>query len=510
MKLAPTPVFVAAFCCSLSLSTLAHGFSLHEPPSAFFPARKSIVDIHRFRVSPTALKDSTDTVGRSDGDDESSWIGTIGELDYHRLDIDGNQQVNPKSSQDKLLQWIDTKKLTDIIVVSHGWNTLPAAAKANYDDLFGHVSSLLQKTPIPSRKFGVIGITWPSKYKNSKALMEEFPEDAELLREIDRCAQALIDAGGDPAKIFQDGAVMEPQQEAIARARADYGLAVFQLFDKDQAEDYAYDGNSYYEYLKNLPLGPELEADLFGKYQKERYQVFESLDFPDPTTFYFMMKRGSRSGILAVAPLLAYLREANSVYGKHQHLIGHSFGGLLVSAAAWKSAEDDGACQFASMTLLQGAFSQNSFRSTVPNTNDKPGMFRSVVTNNVVSGPFAATFTENDWALGYGYPLGARLWNVIGTTVPLLKLEQQQQSEVEALQQAEATFGAVGANGVTGLTSDTSSPVQELKKSPAKVNLADGKVNNLIVKDKAVIGGHTKVWNENIANLIIQMLQSTT
>ena len=87
------------------------------------------------------------------------WEGTIKDLNYHCLDINENQVVNQESSADTLAAWVKRCQLSDVIVVSHGWNTLPEGAKHNYDKLFGHVSDLLKMDPIPDCNFGVIGIT---------------------------------------------------------------------------------------------------------------------------------------------------------------------------------------------------------------------------------------------------------------------------------------------------------------------------------------------------------------
>jgi hypothetical protein len=117
-------------------------------------------------------------------------------------------------------------------------------------------------------------------------------------------------------------------------------------------------------------------------------------------------------------------------------------------------------------------------------------MFRLAVTKYVVSGPIAVTHTVNDWALRFLFPPGA--------IIPFAKQKQK-----------EARFGAVGANGVVGLESEYAPPLQELKAMPAKVNLTKGRFNNLQVKDKKVLGGHNLVWNVNIANLLVQVMQST-
>jgi hypothetical protein len=81
------------------------------------------------------------------------------------------------------------------------------------------------------------------------------------------------------------------------------------------------------------------------------------------------------------------------------HLIGHSFGGRVVTAAAANSTTD----KIKSMSLLQTAFSHNGFSKSMN------GFFRSVVDQKRVKGPILVTHTKNDTAVGLAYPLASRI-----------------------------------------------------------------------------------------------------
>src|SRR5262249_5288629 len=74
-------------------------------------------------------------------------------------------------------------------------------------------------------------------------------------------------------------------------------------------------------------------------------------------------------------------------------LIGHSFGGRLVTAAADGPANQP-PVKPNSMTLLQAAFSHNGFADKFDQTHD--GFFRKVVTEHKVAGPIVVSFTKND------------------------------------------------------------------------------------------------------------------
>jgi hypothetical protein len=113
------------------------------------------------------------------------------------------------------------------------------------------------------------------------------------------------------------------------------------------------------------------------------------------TTYFAMKSRAGTVGSKGVAPLVDRL--AGQV--DRIHLIGHSFGGRVVTAAAASSQTD----KIRSMTLLQAAFSHNGFSQSMN------GAFRTVVDKGRIDGPILVTHTKNDKAVGIAYPLASRI-----------------------------------------------------------------------------------------------------
>jgi hypothetical protein len=85
------------------------------------------------------------------------------------------------------------------------------------------------------------------------------------------------------------------------------------------------------------------------------------------------------------------------------HLIGHSFGARVVTAAV----DGPAAIRPSSLSLLQGAFSHNGFSERFD--GEKDGFFRKVVGQSKVAGPILATHTVNDKAVGIAYAIASRL-----------------------------------------------------------------------------------------------------
>jgi predicted alpha/beta hydrolase family esterase len=134
------------------------------------------------------------------------------------------------------------------------------------------------------------------------------------------------------------------------------------------------------------------------------------------TSYFEMKQRAGTVGKSGVAPLVDSL--ANQ--GLRIHLVGHSFGGRVVAAAA-----ADSNAKLHSLSLLQAAFSHNGF------SKKRQGFFRSVVDKRRVNGPIIVTHTKNDTAVGLSYPAASRISG----------------DAAAAFGGADDKFGAIGSNG---------------------------------------------------------------
>jgi predicted alpha/beta hydrolase family esterase len=135
------------------------------------------------------------------------------------------------------------------------------------------------------------------------------------------------------------------------------------------------------------------------------------------TTYYEMKERAGAVGKNGLAPLL----DSFSAQVQRIHLIGHSFGARVVTAAAADSSTEI----IRSMTLLQAAFSHNGFSESMN------GLFRSVLDRNRIKGPIVVTYTKNDEAVGVAYAIASRLAGQVAA----------------ALGDENDKFGGLGRNG---------------------------------------------------------------
>jgi hypothetical protein len=199
------------------------------------------------------------------------------------------------------------------------------------------------------------------------------------------------------------------------------------------------------------------------------------------TTYYQMKERAGTVGTKGVAPMLAQLRKQSP--NLRIHLVGHSFGGRLVTAAAHASTT---ATRPSSLTLLQAAYSHNGLSSKFDGKTD--GFFRKVVSEGKVRGPILITHTKNDKAVGIAYPLASRINGV----------------KTAALGDENDPYGGIGRNGAQ---KTPEAVVGDLQALNTPYSFAAGKVFNL--RSDAFIGDHSDICKPQVAWALLSSVATT-
>ncbi len=352
---------------------------------------------------------------------------------------------------------------TDVFVISHGWRNDENDATKIYTDFFTKFADpkIVEPARLAGRKCAIIGVFWPSK--NFDALIAaqgsvkagnaagigdavSDPESQEkLVRQLEELkASGLFD---EPAQIqaLAEAQALIPDLDTKATARAAFVERLRSLMDpgaanKEDASDIflTIDPNDLFKRL-NIPanavdasiprtgqalalapstggVGTGQAAGLLDVFKGATAAARNTVSYLS----YFMMKeRAGHVGSKGVAALIDQLAPGVA----RIHLIGHSFGGRLVTAAALASKTT----KLHSMTLLQAAFSHNGF-SPGELMN---GFFRGVIEAQRISGPILVTYTKNDTAVGISYPLASRLSGTVAA----------------ALGDENDKYGGIGRNG---------------------------------------------------------------
>jgi len=208
-----------------------------------------------------------------------------------------------------------------------------------------------------------------------------------------------------------------------------------------------------------------------------------ALNLLNYTTYYQMKERAGLVGSSGVNAVLRQIRE--SFPSLKIHLIGHSFGGRLVTAAA-DGAANQPPVKPNSMTLLQAAFSHNGFAEKFDQSHD--GFFRKVITEHKVSGPIVITYTKNDNAVGLMYPLASLIAG----------------QNASKIGDANDPYGGIGRNGaqktpeaVNGILGSVGSSYQ----------FQTGKLYNL--NSDTCITGHSDIAKNDVAYALLTAVAMT-
>lgn len=381
----------------------------------------------------------------------------LGASPFEWLRFTKDAKLEDPAALERIRHMVNGAAITDLVVLSHGWNNDLDDAESLYRTLWGNVSAEFVRRGRDPAHFAVIGILWPAKAYDAR-----YDGAEELIAAGGTGGALAIDGEGSQAQgdapvarldemLAQIGAfVDDPDFDAVvsaakAAAAVEDDMAAKRFFEAamrslefDEAPDdpelrrdagqfgaaSTLDGASELLGRFAAPFALEVEPGVGaaqglgdrvrGVFSGARSGVIWALN---KLTYYTMKKRAGLVGE-AVAHALSQLAPNHVL---RLHLVGHSFGGRLVTATAHCHVTVP-AIGLRSLTLLQAAYSHNGM-------SDGKGPFSDVLSK--VSGPISFTHTHNDKACTVAYPIASRL---SGDTT-------------KGLGDANDPFGAMGANG---------------------------------------------------------------
>ncbi|MEA3207905.1 MAG: hypothetical protein QOE70_962 [Chthoniobacter sp.] len=382
---------------------------------------------------------------------------------------------------------------TDLIVVSHGWNNTEDDAVDLYTKLFSNYSDQIKGDPAyKDRRVAILGVIWPAKkfdelmtqliaksaqdsggaksltpaeHKAAQDAMHaaidraapafDDPGDSDRLAELHRLVPSLNDNAADQAAFVATlRELLDPQSQ-----RAD------QQHDEDSS-DFLFNADAEQVFQSATDPAPASAADpepvppqtakaesgqalsfIGDVFSKAANAVTNLLNV---STYFEMKQRAGTVGKNGAAPLIDEL----AAKVDRIHLVGHSFGGRLVTATAANSNTS----KLHSLSLLQAAFSHNGF------SKKRGGFFREVVTKKRVNGPIFVTHTKKDTAVGLAYPAASRLSGDTG----------------KAFGGPDDKFGGIGSNGAQQMEDkEISETAKTLLAVRAAYQWQAGKFHNL-------------------------------
>jgi hypothetical protein len=429
------------------------------------------------------------------------------------IEFDKNGRLYDKKQLDAAIA--EAPNATDAIVISHGWNNDKADATELYDRFFKSVDEVLSRGFVPglgTRKLMAIRVLWPSKRFTDEELIPGGgaaslggPGDtASVVAALERIKpdeERLGTPVDNPLRTaaINDAQALVPRLENDPAARREFVLLLRSILNPNSAETddgsmefFAKDPQQLFADLQE-PVGAPAAAgvgggatalanaggaaglrDFFGGVGAAARRL---VNF---TTYYEMKDRAGLVGRTGVAQAVRELRRVNP--NLRLHLVGHSFGGRLVTAAAH---ELDANTASVSVSLLQAAFSHNGLAQKFDAKND--GHFRRLVSEKRASGPIIITHTKNDRAVGVAYPLASRIAF----------------QKAAALGDENDVYGGMGRNGAQHTPEATKGDLLGVSKP---YTFAAGSIYNL--KADAFIKDHNDVAGHEVAYAVLKAAEA--
>ncbi|HTE47134.1 MAG TPA: hypothetical protein VK636_17935 [Gemmatimonadaceae bacterium] len=443
----------------------------------------------------------------------------IAGVPYFELEFDKDVKLVHPEQQKAILDALDGDSVpTDLVVMSHGWNNDMGEARQLYGEFFkNYVADRMSDGTIPARRLAIVGVLWPSKKFAEHDLIpggaasagNDVAADKVLMEQIGILESVV---GKDLSEIR----ALVPQLKDTKSAREKFSNAVLALIPQDVgaeddqnlkpssvaiavAEDKLLDRLSRPAVTGPAGGGTGGAASIGGGGMKLGLvggaaglgDLFSgvkagAMNLLNVTTYYQMKSRAGAVGESGVNPLLRAIRA--KVPGIRIHMIGHSFGARVVTAAT-AGAEKDAPIGVTSVSLLQAAFSHYAFAENWDGKNGN-GLFRRMIApaGKYVTGPMIITHTHADKAVGVAYAIASRAGR----------------QNASGLGDATDQYGGLGGNGA--------------QKTPGTVDLkintkgeryafTAGKVHN--VDGNGVIESHGDIRRTEVTHAAADALRTT-
>lgn len=390
-----------------------------------------------------------------------------------------------------------TDKITNVFFFCHGWKGDVPAAKEQYSlwiKAFANSrDSEKAKDHFPNFRPLFVGLHWPSlPFGDEEVGAASFAAGAAAL-ETDALLQKYLERLGDRPEI------RKPLEIIIKEARRNNSPdelpshIVKAYLDLNEALG-----------LKSEGVDAPPDADREGFDPEDSYEACNE----GPASFgggvinlggllgplrqlsYWTMKKRARTiGEGGMHEFLKNMQTATPDSRASIHLMGHSFGTIVVSGMlGGPNASGKLPRPVDSVALVQGAVSLWCYAGKIPFDGAGTGYFSPILADQKVRGPIVTTQSTHDQAVGILYPLASRIKGSANFA------------------QTFPEFGAIGAFGLQGIPDGSRTELKMLRASdpyafaPGKIYNVDG--SQFIAHMEGVSGAHSDIAGPEVAHLI--------
>jgi hypothetical protein len=210
-------------------------------------------------------------------------------------------------------------------------------------------------------------------------------------------------------------------------------------------------------------------------------------------SYWTMKKRARTIGEGGMNTFLKGMQSATSGSNMRIHLMGHSFGTIVVSGMlGGPNAQGALSRPVDSLALVQGAVSLWCYAPAIPFREvlrkAGPGYFTRILADKKVAGPIVTTRSRHDDAVGVFYPLASRI------------------KGSPSFAGAFPKYGAIGAFGIQGLADDVRTDLDMVSAAepypfqPEKVYNLNG--SQYICHKQGASGAHSDIAGPEVAHAI--------
>ncbi|MFF3847605.1 serine-threonine protein kinase [Streptomyces sp. NPDC002328] len=428
-------------------------------------------------------------------------------------DVDGGQR-------DRLLAGAVRHGVRDLVAFAHGWNNDRSGATALYSRFFAPFPRLA-----PAARIGYVGVVWPSmRFADEPipdlprsvaaetaagpprrpaldedtrvALLGTFPGRADVVERIARLLErrppgdAGLEEFGRLVRLLVNEVPPGPQDPFAADTRCAADIqaeGVPRMLHEPTAEVCE-------EFARALDRcgAPPGEAEHEVPPGQAEFRMPNPWDGAHEllrqATYYAMKRRAGTVGERGLGPLVGRL--AGAAPQLRVHLVGHSFGGRLVSFALRGLPE--GVRAVKSVTLLQGAFSHYAFAARLPHDARAGGVLQG--RQSRVDGPLVCCHSRHDSALGTVYPLASRMAGDARGAA----------EEFGIPGVSDAKWGAMGYGGVRAVPGTRACTLAEALAAPLPTSgCVNVDVAAVVRRGGPPSGAHSDIVHPELARLVL-------
>jgi len=429
-------------------------------------------------------------------------LETIPETDIQygliSFDADGNERSEQSGLMSQaLIRKAATESITNVFFFCHGWQGDLPGAKDQYTKwlkAFMNSADRQQASQrFPEFRPLLVGLHWPSKPWGDEELRAgAFGAPGDAL-DPQTLLGIYLERLGDRPEIRQ------PLEIIINEARRNAA--------PDQLPPHVH--QAYLDLnnalgLKSEGVNAPPDADRQGFDPQDSFEGAneEGASFGDGLNLggilgplrqlsYWMMKKRARTvGEGGMHNFLKELQQTTAAQNTRIHLMGHSFGTIVVSGMlGGPNAQGRLPRAVDSVVLVQGAVSLWCYSPQIPFRDAGPGYFSRILADHKVHGPLITTRSKFDYAVGRFYPLASRIKGApdFAGTLP--------------------EFGGIGTYGIQGVADNILNDLN-MKATTDAYSFEKAKVYNLdgshyICHIEGASGAHSDIAGPEVAHAIL-------